>query len=193
MSKHRLYICLIVAVLVILLGLVIVPLYKDLPYLYYGLFTSPRELPTRQIRPIFYRLAQQELPQKADGLRAIFLGGRDQTIFVRFQTDSEGLAYILEKFGGTGVVSATYDGESIIYDDASIIYDGNIAYTPASGTAILTTLFQAQKRLGIYIFDPDFFKSVRMLSKPGHPRGIPGHSVFINDQTRTVCIGVWTY
>lgn len=179
MRKPKLYIYFVIAGLVILLGLAIALLYKNPPYLYYAQFTSPHELPTRLIRTTFYRLARHELPQKADGLRAIFTGGRDQTIFVIFRTDSEGLAYILEKFSGPGVQSITYNRD--------------LEYPPASGWAILPELSRAQKALGICIFDQDSFKSGRLLFEPGNPRGQPGYRIFINDQTRTVCMSVWAY
>ena len=106
MSKQRLCIY-IVAVFVTLLGLAItyisITLLRASPlYPYYNLFPRLHELPTRRIRPIFYNMTEQiELPNKTDDLRAIFESSSDPAIFVRFQTDSEGIEYILEKFGGS--------------------------------------------------------------------------------------------
>ena len=72
-----------------------------------------RALSAEEIRPVFLRITNRELPGKADNLRAIFEEGRDPRIFVRFDTDSEGVAYILKEFGGERVISKTFDADDI--------------------------------------------------------------------------------
>ena len=68
------------------------------PLWYYTQVTlTPRELPTRLVRPAFRWITEWDLPSKTEKLRAIFHGGRDPSIFVRFQTDSKGILYIKEQ------------------------------------------------------------------------------------------------
>ena len=90
MNKRRLCICFVAAGLVILLVLAIAYLCEHPPLFYYVNFTDLQELPTRLIRTAFRAVADRDLPEKADGLRAIFSGGRESAIFVRFKTDSDG-------------------------------------------------------------------------------------------------------
>lgn len=68
------------------------------PLWYYRQVTwTVHELPTRLVRPAFRSITGWDLPSKAEKLRAIFSGGRDISIFVRFQTDSKGILYIREQ------------------------------------------------------------------------------------------------
>lgn len=66
------------------------------PLWYYQQSGRPQELPRRLIRPAFRKIAGWDLPAKSEELRAQFHGGRDPAIFVRFQTDSEGISRIGE-------------------------------------------------------------------------------------------------
>lgn len=81
------------------------------PLWYYQQVTgTPQELPTRLVRPAFRWITGWDLPSKAEKLRAIFSGGRDPSIFVRFQTDSEGIIYIREQIAPFGVEFEPFTG-----------------------------------------------------------------------------------
>jgi hypothetical protein len=68
---------------------------------YQNVVAAPRELPTRLARPAFRMITGRDLPGKTEGLRAVFSGGRDPSVFVRFRTDSSGIAYIQEQLPPT--------------------------------------------------------------------------------------------
>lgn len=173
MSKRRLYICLVVAGLVILLGLAIASLCEDWPLLYYRQFTSLRELPTRLIRPAFRMITDRELPQKADGLRAIFQGGREAGIFVRFETDSKGIAYILEAYGRP--IVSTFDEDFL-------------RTMTASNASIFSTPSRWQERIGVRIFDQKSIESGRLIRIAPITRTAPWYRLFIDDDRSVVYI-----
>ena len=81
------------------------------PLWYYRQVTgTPHELPTRLVRPAFRSITGWDLPSKAEKLRAIFMGGRDPSIFVRLQTDPKGILYIQEQFASSGVEFEPFTG-----------------------------------------------------------------------------------
>jgi hypothetical protein len=55
------------------------------------------ELPARLVRPAFRDITGLDLPEKAEKLRSIYSGGRNPSVFVRFQTDSKGISYVREQ------------------------------------------------------------------------------------------------
>ena len=176
MNKRRLCIYLgsvglIVVGLVILCGFAIGELRKHPPLWYYDNFKGSCELPTRLIRQAFQELTDRELPQKADGLRAIYNGAtRDPSIFVRFETDSEGIAYILEKFGGRGVKKNTFDVDS--RGGLRVQFKGLSSYH--------------QDKIGVRIFD---WKDIKSGLELIYSAGIqPSHEILIDEQQNTVYI-----
>ena len=177
MNKRRLCICFVAAGLVILLVLAIAYLCEHPPLFYYVNFTHLQELPTRLIRTAFRAVSDRDLPEKADGLRAIFRGTIESAIFVRFKTDSDGIAYILETFGKPGVKLETLDADYM-------------RAMTASGVSILGTPSLWQEKIGVNIFDQKSIESGRRLEYvPGIGNGIaPGYSIFIDDQRSTVYI-----
>lgn len=102
MGKCKLSLKVAIAGLVILASLAILNLFEPLPLIYYiNISFGPHELPTKLIRPAFKVISGHKLPAKADSLRALcWRAGRDSCIFVRFETDADGIAYILKTFGG---------------------------------------------------------------------------------------------
>lgn len=177
MDKRRLCIYLgsvglVVVGLVILFGFAITELRKHPPLWYYiNLATSPRELPTRLISPAFQYVTDRELPQKAESLRAIFVGGRDPSIFVRFETDSEGIAYILEKFSGRDVKTSTFDADSKRRHSVLRVH-GMLSYY--------------QEKTGIHIFD---WKEVKSGLELKYSAGIqPSYEIVIDKQQNSVYV-----
>ncbi|MHC4329484.1 MAG: hypothetical protein ACYSWW_15330 [Planctomycetota bacterium] len=101
------------------------------PLWYYrDVLVTPHELPTRLVRPAFRSITGRDIPRTAEGLRAVFGGGRDPSIFVRFRTDSEGVSHIREQLAPSG-------GE----------------FEPFSGTPQFHIVSSWQERFGIRILD----------------------------------------
>ena len=181
MSKQNFRIILIVASLVILSGLAIAYWCKHPPFFYYRQFTSsPHELPTRLIRRAYRVVTNRDLPEKVDDLHAIFTGGREPAIFVRFKTDSSGIAYILEAFDGPDVKSETLD-------------KNRLREWTASRVSIFPTPSLWQKEIGVNIFDQESIESGRLIEFMPGSDPAPGYRIFIDDQGNTVYINSWLH
>ena len=177
MDKRRLYIYIVVAVFLISLGLAINHIYTKLLWSHPP---DPHELPTRRIRSIFCDMTEQiELPNKTDDLRAIFESGIDPAIFVRFQTDSEGIEYILDKFGGSTANLKTFDaGLMKALNEAN---EALFFYYPSIW----------QEKLGICLFDQDSIESGRLLKGSLGSRNQVGYTIFIEDKNNIVYMFIW--
>jgi hypothetical protein len=182
MSKRKRFFMLLGAGLVTFLCIGIVLLSRYPPFIMVWInstTTKPRELPMNLIRPGFRFVTNCELPKKTDGLHAIFFPGRDPSIFLKFQTDSNGIEYLLKTFGGRGSKLETYDPERLKYlkGRSLEIFGGQVAHS--------------QKKLGLNLFDQNSVESGRML-QGGLSRHEPGLDVgcdiFIEDQTNTVYV-----
>ena len=174
MNKRKLYTSIVAGCAVVLLGLLIIYLHERPPLLYYANIVHWQELPARLIRPAFRYVVERDLPPRADGLRSIFLGGRDPTIFVRFKTDSDGMAYILETFERNGIWE-TFD-------------DDRLQFMNANDVGVFPTLPLIQKRAGVILFDQHSVESGRMLSGSFDPQKGPSYGVFIDDRDSTLYI-----
>jgi hypothetical protein len=130
-----------------------------------------REISVEEIRPAFLRVTKRELPSKADGLRAIFEDSREPSIFVRFETDPEGIEYILEEFGGERVTSKNLNA-----DDWRL--------REHSGLGIFTRFSFWQRELGINLFDANEVESCHVLEYSGYR----GYKILIDEQKNTVYI-----
>ena len=180
MSKRRLCIYFVIAGFVILLCLTITHLREHPPYVFYKLFPGLHELPTRWIRPIFRDLTKQiELPKKTESLRAIYYSSSEPAIFVRFQTDPEGIEYILEKFGGPTAKFETFDAD-------------RMKALNAANVAVFFYPSQWQEKLGISLYDQDSIESGRKLTGTVDFKGLDRYTIFIEDQRNTVYILICT-
>lgn len=161
----------------IFLGVTIKRWRKNPPLWYYRQFTlKPLELPARLIRPAFRGIAGQELPKRADGLRAIFEGGRDPSVFVRFETDTEGIDYIKRVFNKPGSRSTYYDTDTF-------------KELKMSGVSFFSVVSQWQDEIGICIFDLESIESgleIYSASGPGAPD--QQYHIFIDDKRNIVYI-----
>ena len=146
MSRRKLHIGVLTACVVLLLGLAVTYLHERPPLLYHIQLIRWHELPTRLIRPAFQHIVNRDLPPKANGLRALFQGGREPKIYVRFETDSDGIAYIHETFGKSGAKWEAFDAEKL-----------------CSGREVFTALSVVQRKAGVCLFDQDSIKSGRLL------------------------------
>ena len=165
------------AILVILLGIAVAYLHEHPPLWYYVQFTtSTRELPTRLIGPALRYITGRELPEKTGGLRAIFQGGRDPRIFVRFDTDTEGIAYVKRSFTGPGASSKHLDADTL-------------KRLTLSGYRMFYLASQWKDKNGVCLFDQMSIESgleINSAAGPGAPQR--SHHVFIDDHRNTVYI-----
>jgi len=111
------------------------------PLWYYQQVTgTPHELPTRLVRPAFRSITGWDLPSKTEKLRAIFNGGRDPSIFVRFQTDSKGILYFQEQL-------------------APSLAPSGVEFEPFAGIPEFHIVSQWQARFGLDILDRQSIES----------------------------------
>ena len=167
----------VVTSVAIFLDIVITRWREHPPLWYYRQFTiKPHELPDRLIRPAFRGIAGQELPKRADGLRAIFQGGRDPSVFIRFETDSYGIDYIKRSFTKPGSRATHYD--TVTFKELKM-----------SGFSVFSVVSRWQDEIGICLFDLEFIESgleIRSASGPGAPN--QQYHVFIDDKRSIVYI-----
>jgi len=137
---------------------------------YLKAWSEPHELPLAKIPSEFRTITGQELPKKADGLRAIFQGGMDPEIFVRFQTDAEGIEYVKRSFMIAGATS-----EHIVA--------GQLRQTPS---LMFSSVPPMQEKLGICLFDQKSIESGLLIESPLLKHRF--YSVLIDEQRGTVYI-----
>ena len=140
---------------------------------------KPKELPAKLIRQKFREIAGRELPQKSEGLRAIDALTRDPQIFVRFETDSQGIAEVLKTFSEPGVEIRNLDEDDFKRRET-------LGVTMFSGPS------QWQETIGVKIFDQESFKSGRALTYEADS-GKPGYRIFIDDQRGIVYIHAFKF
>ena len=92
------------------------------------------ELPARLVRPGFRDITGWDLPGKAEKLRSIYSGGRNPSIFVRFQTDSEGILYIRKQL-------------------TEQLAPYSVEFEPFTGTPHFPLVPQWQNRFGLDVID----------------------------------------
>ncbi len=174
MSKRKLNTGILAGCAVALFGVLIAYLHERPPLLYYANMVRWQELPVRLIRPAFRHVVDRNLPPRAEGLRAIFLGGREPAILVRFKTDSDGMAYILETFETNGTWE-TFDQDKLRFMNANDV-------------GVFPTLSLIQKEVGVVLFDQRSVESGRMLSGCFDPQKGPSYGIFIDDRDSTLYI-----
>jgi hypothetical protein len=120
----------------------------------------PHELAPQKIKREFKRLTRYELPAKTNNLHAY--------IFVRFQTDPEGVEYVKRSFGGQGVRSQYLDKDILKYK------------TIFTGVSIM------EEYAGIKLFDQESIGPGLEISREAWS-GL-SYKIFIEDKTNTVYI-----
>ncbi len=132
-----------------------------------------RELPTQEIRPTFARLTGHDLPPETDDLRAIYEGGRDAGIFVRFTTDDQGIEYVASTFRGKHGTDVTLSAEKW-------------TATKSRASTLFTGPTYWQMQIGVRLFDPNSVESPRVL-KSG-PIQRTRYEILIDEAHQTVYI-----
>ncbi len=135
---------------------------------YLKAWSEPHELPVAKIPVEFRTITGQELPKKVDGLRAIFQGSMDPKIFVRFETDAEGIEHIKRSFLIAGATS-----ERIV------------AGQPKQMRSLMfSSVSRMQEKLGICLLDRKSIQSGLLIESPGLKHRY--YSVLIDEQRGTV-------
>jgi hypothetical protein len=173
-SQRIILICALVLGLPVLGGLVFVAATPVSVRWYFTVTLRPRQLPQRLIRPCFRRITDQELPEDMDGVRALFQGGVDPAIFVKFRTDSEGMKSICASFGEPQA-------------NVQIIDPNWMKVFTESGGHIFQIAYPWEERTGVELFHQEALPSGRMIEYLGPP-GTGGYKVFLDDRNRTVYI-----
>jgi hypothetical protein len=118
--------------------------------------------------------ADLQLPQRVQNLRGAYAPYRDAEIFIRFETDSEGIAEVLETFGRPGTESKTLDP-----NDFREMKKFGINAFPRAASWL--------EKNGINLFDQTGMESGRVLEGSGLSSEI-WYKVFIDDRRGTVYI-----
>jgi hypothetical protein len=133
------------------------------------------ELPAKEIRPELRQFGGLELPRKAEGLRAILSHCRAPRIFVKFETDSEGIEHVLKTFGGPGVKSEALDAN-------------DLKEITKFGGSLFPEPLEWQKMIGVCLFDEKSLSSGLLLERKAPRANQVGWQVFIEDKSKTVYI-----
>jgi hypothetical protein len=137
---------------------------------YLKAWSEPHELPTAKIPAEFRTITGQELPNKVDGLRAIFQGSMDPEIFVRFDTDAVGIEHVKRSFLIAGATS-----EHVV-----------AAQLKQMRSLMFSSVPPMQEKLGICLFDQKSIESGLLIESPGLKHRY--YSVFIDEKRGTVYI-----
>jgi hypothetical protein len=133
------------------------------------------ELPAKEIRPELRQFGGLELPRKAEGLRAILSHCRAPRIFVKFETDSEGIEHVLKTFGGPGVKSEALDAN-------------DLKEITKFGGSLFPEPLEWQEMIGVCLFDEKSLSSGLLLERMPPRANQVGWKVFIEDKSKTVYI-----
>ncbi|MBN2180514.1 MAG: hypothetical protein JW715_01270 [Sedimentisphaerales bacterium] len=172
--KKRLMHYLITGLVLLSVFSILIACYWEEPLFMYYYFTSesPPEIPECLIKTAFQRVTGHGLPKNVADLRAIYQGGRDREIFVKFQTDSNGIEYIRTTFGKTPSKYRKLDSESM-------------KTLNKSGLKIFTAPSIWQDDIGADIFNQKSITSGCILEYPAELVTTLGYKIFI-DETQNI-------
>ncbi|MEN6426353.1 MAG: hypothetical protein ABFD90_06770 [Phycisphaerales bacterium] len=145
---------------------------------FYGSVVGTYELPEGKIRLAFRQITGRELPTVVRNARGILFGGREARIFVRFETDADGIACIERKYDIPQARRETLEGTRL----AGLVASGWTGFPAVEGW---------QEKTGRRMFDPNAFGAGRMISYSS--QGGEGWEVYIDDEHGTVYVYTWAY
>jgi hypothetical protein len=115
-------------------------------------------------------VAGRQLPERPVDAHGVTNSGRAEAIFVRFETDAEGMAYVLETFGGAE-------------NDPAALDSNGLAELKKSSTNMFAEAASWQDELGLSLYDQASLESACLFES--ELEGI-GHKVLIDRQSGTV-------
>jgi hypothetical protein len=101
---------------------------------------GPQEIEPHEVRLAFRRLTGRQLPRNPVAPHAIADSGRTEAVFVRFQTDEQGIDYVLKTFGGAQDGPAAMDGKEL-------------AEVRGSSASVFADALAWQTELGLSLYD----------------------------------------
>jgi len=110
------------------------------PFFYAEVYGSC-ELPQDKIREAFGRISERDLPEVVRNARGIWWGGREPRIFLRFDTDANGIASIEKMFDTPQAEREILDGSRL----RGLVVGGWTGFSSADVW---------QEKTGVRIFDP---------------------------------------
>jgi hypothetical protein len=146
---------------------------RHMPFGYYAQFPGYRRLPEEFVRRAFRLVSGFELPEQATELRAIFAGGRNPGMFLRFYTDSHGSELIVKKFSGPDVQSREFG------PDGLPLHTGYDVFSIGS---------QWERRARVCVFDQTSTVSGHTLELTASPSRPVGYIVFLDDRPGIIYI-----
>ena len=180
MTKRRWSLVLVVAGVIVASGFGIAHHWLQDPPLGYYLHWTHRKclLPEQYIRPAFRHMTERDMPQVADNAQAIWFGSREPHIFVRFETDANGIAHIERAFNIPGAKCKVFDAE-------------RVRGLVQSGVTFFPYVVLWQERTGTAIFDPNSLGPGRKITYSRS--GWEGWEVYIDQEQHTVYVYAWPY
>jgi hypothetical protein len=142
-----------------------------------GCGSDQKEMKENQIRQKFKEMTGLDLPKKVDGLRAVYYAIRDPLIFVRFKTDSEGIADVLKKFSRPDATFNNYDEDDIK------------RFRKLGADTFPQVAMWQEREDGIHIYDEESLGYGRQINFAGSSLQ---YTIYIDDQNSTVYILVRT-
>ncbi|MBN2182626.1 MAG: hypothetical protein JW715_12000 [Sedimentisphaerales bacterium] len=145
--------------------------------------SSIEEVPGNEIRKKFKHITGLDLPGKAENMRAMYHIQRELfEIFVKFETDSEGITWANQTFAPPDVKTDMVKSEYFIerVSQNAKIFDGDPS--------------EWQEYLGIKLFDDESFKSGLLITYRDQSSNVRklgyvvDYRVFIDDQNNIVYI-----
>ncbi|MFA5554321.1 MAG: hypothetical protein WCZ89_08735 [Phycisphaerae bacterium] len=168
--KSKYLVLLVIGILVFILYGVTFPEHFVLFYLKNSL--EPKIVPQKYINSAFEYVAGIELPAEAKNVEALFQGGREPGIFVKFTMPQEDVINFLKKMESLGVpVEETLKRETIEDLNASI----------------LIVPFSWQREIGTILFDQRFFSYGRFIQYSG-ALGATSYYILIDDEINTLYV-----
>lgn len=179
MTRRRAGVGAILVVFAALITLGVVHLWQDPPIGYYfHVSIGTRLLPEKHIRRAFRYVTDQEMPEVVRNARAIWFGGREPRMFVRFDTDPNGIACTERTFGTPEAECQTLGADMV----NSLIP----AHLPVFSSARFW-----QERAGVSVFDPNSLGAGRWI-RYCERAGI-GWEIYIDDEHATVYVYAWPH
>jgi hypothetical protein len=146
-------------------------------FFFYANVYGSCELPEDKIRLAFRRLMDRELPEVVRKARGVWLGSRESRIFVRFDTDANGIACIERMFDSPQAKRETLEGKRL----RGLIISGWTAFPSVSVW---------QEKTGVRMVDPNELGAGRRIE---YYKGEEGWDVYIDDEHSRIYIHTGAY
>jgi hypothetical protein len=138
------------------------------------------DLSPEQAREELKRMTGFEIPENAENIRGFYPLMRDPHIFIKFETEPEGIAEVMKAFSGSDVEMTQLNEED---------YEQRKKY----GRKLFISPSRWQEEISIKFFDEESFKVGIMLERRRHDHGGDStrYEILIDDISNIVYIHAW--